>query len=254
MFYDIEKRAKELAKQYDTEQKLEQLQQENNELIAMKDKTQQMGGLSVTVADIQDEQGNIDMGKVGANYFAAQINNGESLNNLSLDVAKASMTNDIMGDRTNEGEKYRKELKDEQKQAIKESFKQDRLKGQKQTLDDRRAKAESFYLSVRPILEFDFDNLVGAIDPNKKPKEYKDRSYGIPLMVLMLALLIVPYCAFSILLAFFNGINATLKTISTFGKISRYIAYSVFIIGVGALIIYGGILGVEKLFSVNILP
>lgn len=249
MSYDIEQRAKELVEQYKAEQELEKAQNESQELPAVKEEKN-----TVTASSIQDEQGNIDMNKVGANYFAAQINSGASLNEVSMDVAKATMTNDIFGDQSDNGKKYRQELKDEQKQTIKESFKQDRLREQKQTLDNKREKAESFYLSVRPILEFDFGNLVGNANTDKEQKQYKDRSYGIPLMALMIVLLVVPYCAITIILALFNGINAVLKTISTFGKISRYIAYSVFVVGVCALVLYVAILGIQGLFNVQILP
>lgn len=251
MSYDINEMAKKIAKEYEETHNLENSQQQN-EIVATKQ--QDSSGFSVKVSDIQDDEGNIDMNKIGANYFASQINSGSSLNEVSMDVAKASMTNDIFGEKGEENEKYRKELKNEQKKTIKESFRQDRIKGERQTMDEKRAKAESFYLSMRPILEFDFDNLVGNTNEGKEKKQYSDRSYGIFLMSLMLVILIVPYCVFSIVLALFNGVNATLKTISTFGKISRCIAYTIFIMCVSALVIYCAILGVEGLFNVKILP
>ena len=253
MYFDIEKRARELAEQYKTEANE---QDNNNSNTALKDTSGNASrpSFEIKAQQMEDEQGNLDMQRVGNQYFVQKINDGGTLHEVSIDMAKASMTNDIFGDQSEKGQKYRQDLKDEQKQTIKESFKQDRIREQKATLDNKRAKAESFYLSVRPILEFDFDNLVGGMGIEKKTKEYKDRSYGIPLMVLMLFILVVPYCVVTVILALFNGFNAILKTIATFGKISRYIGYSVFAIGVGALLLYCGILGVEALFNVQILP
>ena len=83
---------------------------------------------------------------------------------------------------------------------------------------------------------------------------YNDRSYGIPLMVGMIIFLTVPYFLISIILALFNGVNAILEEISTFGKIARYIVLSILIVAVALLIIYCGILGGENLFNVKILP
>lgn len=188
-------------------------------------------------------------------YINTRIKNGASLNEITSDFAKATTTTDIMNDDSDEGEKYREDLKKEQKKILKESFKQDKIKGENETLQEKQKKAETFYTAFRPILEFDFDNLIKRKDSkDEKPKKnYQDRSYGITLMVFMLILLTPFYCAVTIILASLNGLNSILEQINTFGKVARYIALSILIIFFVILIIYGSILGIENLFNVDII-
>ena len=230
---DLEERAKEL---YDKEKEL--AKNNANEIVEKS----------------SNNNGTIDLERLQTEFLKKQIEKGQSLSEISVDFAKSSITNEIINGQNEDAEKYRKELADEQKQTIKESFKQDKTKAQSNTLDEKRKKAEAFYLSVRPILEFDFNNLVKKEKEQKIKPSYNDRSYGIPLMVGMIIFLTVPYFLISIILALFNGINAILEEISTFGKIARYIVLSILIVAVALLIIYCAILGVESLFNVKILP
>jgi hypothetical protein len=85
------------------------------------------------------------------------------------------------------------------------------------------------------------------------PKTYAERSYGIPLMVLMLFLFTIPYCIISSLLAVFNGVNAIFVAISTFSKTARVIVLSILIIAFALLLIYCAILGIDYIFGTNIL-
>lgn len=192
-------------------------------------------------------------------FLQKQVENGATLQEISEDYVKGTTTMDILNDKSKEGEDFKKDLKKEQKEILKESFKQDKVKKQKLTLEEKQSKAEAFYNGVRPILEFDFSNLihkkVGEKDKDKieDKKTYKDRSYGIPLMVGMLCVLTLPYFLISIILAVFNGINAMLEEIATFGKISRYIVLSIVIIVFAILIIYGGIRLSENIFKFTII-
>ena len=204
------------------------------------------------IKDIIVEENSKSLQDLQEEYLKKQVENGSTLNDITNDFAKAKVTSKLLDETDKENEKFHKELKEEQKETLKESFKQDKIKQQKQTLEEKQKKAEAFYLSVRPILEFDFGNLVKS-KTEKTIKDYKDRSYGIPLMCLMLLIFTPIYCIVSIVLAIFNGINAILETISTFGKISRFIALSIFIIAIGSLVVYGAILGVEQLFNVEII-
>lgn len=201
-----------------------------------------------------DEEGNkkiVKLENLQEDFLKKQVENGKSLKEITNDFAKAKVTSSIIG---GEGsEKLHEELAKEQKETIKESFRQDRVEQQAKTLSAKQVKAEAFYLSFRPILEFDFSPLIHKSSNDKKiEKDYKDRSYGISLMCLMLILFTIPYCLFSIVLALFNGINSIFEAIATFSKVARVIALCVFTLVLMALIVYCAILGIDALFGTNI--
>lgn len=180
-------------------------------------------------------------------------------------------------------EKFLERIKHEKQEEIKESFKGERLKEQARTLGEKRKKAEEFYNNFRPILEFDFSPLIPkntkTILFHKKPKKdkkgniiqeneanipcedftesskptYAERSYGIPLMVLMLFLLTIPYCFVTIILAIFNGINAIFNAIARFGKPALIICGSIVGIAIMVLGLYCICLGIDKLFGTTII-
>lgn len=202
------------------------------------------------------EEKPIDLQQLQSDFLKKQVESGKTLTEITTDFAKATVTNEIMTDDSEKGKKYREELAEEQKETIKESFKQDKAEQQAGTLTAKQKKAEAFYTSFRPILEFDFSNLIKSKkDKNEeeKTKTYKDRSYGIPLMCLMLFLFIVPYCVISIVLAILNGINSIFEAIATFGKIARGVALTIFIFIIGCLLIYFAMLGIDALFGTDIL-
>ena len=186
-------------------------------------------------------------------FLEKQVQEGKTISQITEDFAKAKTTSDIMRNEDGQYDKLHKELAQEQKETLKESFKQDKVEQQAKTLSAKHEKAEAFYVSFRPILEFDFSPLIHKkVKEELPPKTYKDRSYGIPLMLLMLALFVVPYCAFSIILALFNGVNAIFEAIATFGKIARVIATSVFIMIILGLVVYGALLGIDAIFGTTI--
>lgn len=198
----------------------------------------------------------LDLNNLQNEFLKKQVESGKTLAEITTDFAKATVTNEIMADDSKKGKKYRQELAEEQKETIKEGFKQDKANQQAETLSAKQKKAEAFYTSFRPILEFDFSNLIKTKKDKteeEKPKTYKDRSYGIPLMCLMLLLFIVPYCVISIVLAILNGINSIFEAIATFGKIARGVALTIFIFIIGCLLIYSAMLGIDALFGTNIL-
>ena len=238
---DLEERARELAEKELEEKKLEITPQE--------EKSQSLTTLAT------DENGNVDLGSLNKKFLEKQIEEGKDLTAISTDYAKAQATHSILNDDSEQAKKYRQELVEEQKQTLKESFVQDKVTQQKQTIDAKQKKAEAFYKSVRPILEFDFSNLIRDDKYLSRPqKNYEDRSYGIFLMVCMLVVLTVPYFLISFLLAIFNGINAVFCQIATFGKIAKIISLSILIIGLSALALYCALLGIESLFHVQIFP
>lgn len=265
---EIEKEAEKLAKEYEAQE------QQKQELAEAK-----------KVMAVTDANGKIDMEKLEAQHFAKRIENGESLHNITQDFAKAQSVRNVLTDESAESEKFRKDLAQETQEALKESFKQETIKERTKTIDEKQKKAEAFYNSVRPILEFDFSNLIKgtkkeeqerqakskeeALQKDKQQEEkqvvkdtsyiyhtptYADRSYGIPLMVAMLLILTLPYFACSIILAIFNGINAVFEEVATFGRIAKILTRSILAIAIGLLIIYAALKGIDAVFGTHILP
>ena len=181
-----------------------------------------------------------------------------------------------------ENEDFLKKIKEEKQRELEESFKSERYKEEANALDAKRQKAEAFYNNFRPILEFDFSPLIpknaktrlfkkrvkkdkkgNVIQPEQTPvpsqqpvveskPTYEDRSYGIPLMVLMLCLLTIPYCIITIVLAVFNGFNAIFDGIARFGKPALIICGSIATIIIMTLVIYCILFVVDGFFGTNI--
>jgi len=237
---DLEKRARELA---------EAEMAEKEHQLAIKEET----GNKLVQAG-QDGAG-IDFASLNKKFLEKQIEDGKDLTQISRDFAKAQATHSILNDTSEQAQKYRQELVEEQKETLKESFVQDKVIQQKETLDAKQKRAEAFYKSVRPILEFDFSNLIRDEKYTSRPqKNYEDRSYGIFLMVCMLIVLTVPYFMVSFLLAILNGLNSMFCQIATFGSIAKVIALSLLLIGLAAIALYCVLLGVENVFGVQIFP
>jgi hypothetical protein len=193
---------------------------------------------------------------LNAEYLQRQVEQGKSIAEIASDYAKAKTTTTIINNENGEYDDLHQEFVEEQKETLKEGFKQDRIKSQAKTLTEKQRKAEAFYVSFRPILEFDFSNLIKKSDGDRAErhqKEYKDRSYGILLMVLMLCLFIVPYCVVSIVLAVFNGINSLFRAISTFEKITKRIIVAIAIIVVTLVVVYYALIGIDAFFGTSIL-
>ena len=181
---NIEDKLSELEKQVEQKENNLPMQQENNN--------------PVSFNDLQNK------------FLHKQVEGGKTLSEIATDFTKAQVTNDLINDKSEEGTTFRKDLANEHKDTIKESFKSDKIKARAKTLDEKKKEAEAFYNTVRPILEFDFSNLIHK-KAEDEPKTYHDRSYGIPLMWGMLLFLTIPYFVISILLSVFNGINAVLE-------------------------------------------
>ena len=236
---DIEQRAKELAEE-------NSIEEEQNENLPSADSSNLPSAFP---------SGDVSFKDLNNQFLKKQVEMGNSLQEIATDYAKATTLNDIFADNSEEGKKYREDLAKQQKDTLKESYKQDSVKEKTKTITEKQKKAEAFYKSFRPILEFDFDNLIKAKNKEDKPKKtYEDRSYGIPLMVLMLLLLTIPYCFVTIVLSALNGLNAILEQINSFGKIARGIAITLLIVIFVAILVYTTLLGIDKIFGTDIIP
>lgn len=199
--------------------------------------------------------------------------NGMDFHEGSKSIAHIAVTAAALDGRDDENAKFLKEIKEEKQKEIKQSFTGERFKEEAKKYEAKQRKAEAFYTNFRPILEFDFSPLIPKNDKTilfkkkdktdtseeknnqvevKKPT-YQDRSYGIPLMVLMLFLLTIPYCLITIVLAVGNGINAIFNGIARFGKPALLICGTLVGVAISILAVYCAIKGIDALFGTNIL-
>ena len=237
---DIEERAKELA----LEEKKETMQ-----VAATQEKQQEnfpSNDSSVKLEEIQNK------------FLSTQVESGKTLNEITTDYAHANITNAIFNDRTKDAQKFKERLAKEKQEELAQSFKKEKYKSQSESIDEKHKKAEALYKSFRPILEFDFSNLIKKKKDDEtnaydKKITYADRSYGIAMMGIMLVFLTLPYIAITVLLALFNGVNAIFEMINTFGKFARGIGLTIFFIILGVLVIYLILLGIQLIFGVNLI-
>lgn len=139
-------------------------------------------------------------------------------------------------------------------------------------IERRTTRNEAFYKAFRPILEFDLSHLVGKKRkkivtkdpatgkktityetlPEEPKKTYEDRSYGMALMMLMIALFIIPYCVANVILAVFNAINALFECFTKFGRTAFLLCTSIAGIAIIGLVLYVILLIIQAAFGVQI--
>lgn len=205
-------------------------------------------------------------------------------NEGSKQIAHALATAAAMDSSDSTNEPFLSDIKKQKQDELKQSFLGEKFKEEAKKYAAKQKKAEAFYTNVRPILEFDFSPLIPKSAKTKlfkaRPRRdkrgnilqdqcvedvktfeekvdskptYQDRSYGIPLMILMLCLLTIPYCAITIILAIGNGINAIFNGIARFGKPALIICGTLVGAVICILAVYCMLRGVDILFGTNIL-
>lgn len=243
---DIEERAKELAEQ-------EKAKIENKELININDPNH-----LTNIDDVPNED-TINLENLQNRFLKKQVDEGKTLNEITTDYAHASITNELFNSDDESVRKFKGKLKKQKQDALTETFKKEKIKSQAETISEKHKKAEALYNSFRPILEFDFSNLIHKKTNDVEGEDsqhqitYNDRSYGITMMGIMLAFLTVPYVLITILLALFNGVNAIFEMINSFGKFARGIGLTIFFIILGVIIIYLILLGIQLIFGVDVI-
>lgn len=244
---DIEERAKQLAEE---EQQKAQAIVVNNEDV--------LSSPPQNIVQQNEQVDNAKLQEIQNKFLDKQVNSGKTLNEITTDFAHASITNAIFNDETKDAQKFKDRLAKEKQEELAQAFKKEKYKSQSQSIDEKHKKAEALYKSFRPILEFDFSNLIkNGKDKDSKAEQkeitYADRSYGIAMMSIMLFFLTIPYVMFTIFLALFNGVNAIFEMINTFGKCARGVGLTIFFIMLGVLIIYLILLGLQVIFGVNLI-
>lgn len=201
----------------------------------------------------------------------------------SKSIAHMMTTAAALDGSDSENAEFLKRIKEEKQKELEQSFISDRFKEEAAKYVAKQKKAEAFYTNFRPILEFDFSPLIpkksktklwgnrikydkkgnviskpadepaDEVDVKESKPTYSDRSYGMPLMILMLILLTIPYCLITVVLAIGNGINAIFNGIARFGKPALIICGSIVGIAICLVALYCLFMGVDALFGTNIL-
>lgn len=169
-------------------------------------------------------------------------------------------------------EKLRKSLQKDASKSMKSYMKGITYKDEEKKLDHRQKRNEAFYKAFRPILEFDLSHLIGKKKkriverdpqtrkkivryediPEEPKKTYADRSYGLVLMMTMIALFIIPYCIANVVLALGRLVNAMFECFNQFGRAAFWFCTSIAGIAIVGLVLYVILLIIEAAFGVHI--
>lgn len=168
--------------------------------------------------------------------------------------------------------KLRKSLQKDASKSMKSYMKGIAYKDEEVKLDHRQKRNEAFYKAFRPVLEFDLSHLIGKKRkrivekdnitgkkkvtyedlPEEPKKTYADRSYGLMLMMTMIALFIVPYCLANIILAMGRMVNAMFDCFAQFGRTAFWLCTSIAGVAIIGMVVYVLLLLIELAFGVQI--
>lgn len=168
--------------------------------------------------------------------------------------------------------KLRKSLEKDASKSMKSYMKGISYKDEEKKLEHRQKRNEAFYKAFRPILEFDLSHLIGKKRkrivekdpqtrkktvryedvPEEPKKTYADRSYGLMLMMIMIALFIIPYCIANVVLALGRLVNAMFECFNQFGRTAFWFCTSIAGMAIIGLVVYILLLLVELAFGVKI--
>lgn len=171
-----------------------------------------------------------------------------------------------------EDDRLRNDLQKEASKSLKSYMKSIKYKDEEKKIAHRQQRNEAFYKAFRPILEFDLSHLIGKKRkrivekdpqtrkktvryeevPEEQPKSYKDRSYGLCLMMTMLVLFFIPYCLANILLAIGRLVNAMFECFNQFGRTAFWFCTSIAGIAIIGLVLYIILLIIEAAFGIHI--
>jgi len=220
--------------------------------------------------------------QTGAALVEKKFNSGDiNANEAGKDLAHLMATADSLVENS-ENKQFLDKFKDKKKEELLASADASLANEESKKISAKQKKAEAFYISYRPILEFDLDHLLVKTpgrkkykkvlnkdtgkyekveipedemekDIKEKPKHtYEERSYGIPLMVLMLIVLTIPFFICTIVLSIFNMINYVFVAMSRFSKPALIICGTITGIVILGLVIYVALLCIEGAFNITI--
>lgn len=214
-----------------------------------------------------DEQALVDFKNAAIGSIVAKFKTGK----LDTDEGLKEFVNAVAIVKAVEDPKLNDQLIKNAADSLKSYTKANTYKDNQKKIERRTKRNEAFYKAFRPILEFDLSHLIGKKkkkivekDPTTRKKTiryediecqqktYEDRSYGMCLMIIMIALFIIPYSICNLVLAVFNGINALFECFNNFGRTAFWISTSIAGIAIIGLFIYVILLIIQAAFGVQI--
>lgn len=222
---------------------------------------------TTTLPTTTDVQSLTNFKNAAINNIVDKFNKGE----IDTDEGLKEFVNAVAIVKAVEDTKLNDQLIKNAADSLKSYTKANSYKDNEKKIDRRTKRNEAFYKAFRPILEFDLSHLVGKRkkkivekdpvtgkktiryeDIDVQPKTYNDRSYGMCLMMIMIALFIIPYSICNLVLAVFNGINALFECFNNFGRTAFYLCTSIAGIAIIGLVIYVMLLIIQAAFGVQI--
>lgn len=263
---ELDKIISQKQEQNVVESVVEQTEQQIADAISddVKPEQSEQSNLPMTKTDEQAlvEFKNAAIGSIVAKFNAGKVDTDEGLKEFVNAVAIVKAVEDP---------KLNDQLIKNAADSLRSYTKANTYKDNEKKIERRTKRNEAFYKAFRPILEFDLSHLIGKKkkrivekDPvtRKKtvryediecqPKTYNDRSYGMCLMIIMIALFIVPYSICNLVLAIFNGINALFECFNNFGRTAFWISTSIAGIAIVGLFVYIILLLIQAAFGVQI--
>ena len=232
----------------------------------------------------EEQKPSLSLKEVGLKQLQENFERGDKdINEIGKQVVHLMSTSDLINNNDEGNQKFKKKFQDLKKEELIESAKKNVLYEEMEKVKIKQRKAEAFYVSYRPILEFDLNHLLvknsskkikykrvfnketGRKEkvivseeerelPQKNVHSYEERSYGIPLMVMMLLLLTIPYFLCTIVLSIFNVINYIFVAISRFSKPALIICSVLSLLLILGLIVFIIIFSIEGAFHIKIIP
>jgi len=169
-----------------------------------------------------------------------------------IDVAvQLSATAEAINPSNEDNKEFLEDLKKQRQQIIKGSAKTDKYRQDAKKTLAKQTRNEAFYKAFRPILEFDFSNITGIA--RKDEKDYNDRSYGLSMMILMLAIFTPFYIVIAITLMLCKSIDVIGTYILSFSKTTSRICGWAFVVGLVVLTGYVIVTWLESRFGLSII-
>jgi hypothetical protein len=234
----------------------------NDELIDDLDSEQELPVEETAQNDLKVAEKTADgtmhnMESVAYNQIETNLSNGKAdLNEAAKQLVDVATTARAVNTTDTENDSFLKDIKDIKQDELKVRAQRLKLAEDTAKIEAKKANAEAMFNFFRPILEMDFSNLIPDKDKEEQIKKqkisYSDRSYGIPLMCIMLIFFTPIYFAFSAILAIMNGVNAIFLALQKFSKCAMIICFALFIMALISLVIYIILLILQTNFGIII--
>lgn len=187
------------------------------------------------------------LGRAAGEAVLARVASGESpIEDAAFDMVGAAAAVKAAGENADA-------YSDIQDKALRHKLRAGANKARAGERESGNTDNEAFYARFRPILEFDFGNIIGK--PSTKPeKEVASKSYSKFFMILTLLIAAIPWLACALVLYILKGVNAVVELVRQFTKIAQGLVLSAAILGALYVVVRVVAHFVEFYTGIKILP